>query len=113
MKSYGVIPAPLVTEVSHPAFSVYLLASRDGFPCDLVALCEHGIVLSCEDALRCQVVQASVVPPGVVGGHEVLDLPLKFPWEVVVFEEDAVRERAMPALNLALRVRMRGRAVGV
>ena len=79
---------------------------QGAFTFDLIAFFEDGDVPSREDALRREVVQAFMVPPCVVVVDEVPELPFKVTRQVVVFEQDAVFERAVPALDLALRLRM-------
>ena len=39
-------------------------------------------------------------------GHELSDLPLKLTRQVIIFQQNAVLQRAVPALNLALRHRV-------
>jgi hypothetical protein len=47
----------------------------------------------------------------VVVGDVFADLLLEIAWQVVVLEQDAVLQRLVPALNLALRLRMQRRAL--
>ena len=44
---------------------------------------------------------------------EGVDLSLEIAWQVVVLEQDAVLQRLMPALNLALGLGMEGSATNV
>ena len=53
--------------------------------------------MSRKDAFRCHVAQAFMIPPCVVVVDEVAELPFKVARQIVVFEHDAVFERAMPA----------------
>lgn len=80
---------------------IQLLSTRDGVAFDFVTRLEHGTVLSREDALRCQVVQAFMVPPGVVVGDKVFDLPYQFSWQFIMLQQDAVLERAVPSCQMA------------
>ena len=54
-----------------------------------------------------------VVAGVIVVADEGRDLPFEFAWQVVVVEQDAVLERLMPALDLALCLRVVGRAADV
>src|SRR5215470_17279747 len=64
------------------------------------------------DVGRCEVGDALVVSQMVVVGDEVADLGLELARQIVVLEQDAVLERLMPSLDLALGHRMiRGAAV--
>ena len=56
------------------------------------------------DVGRRQVADALVVAEMFVVGDEVADLLLKITGAIVVFEQDAVLVRLMPALDLALRL---------
>ena len=69
--------------------------------------------MSREDAFRGQVVQAFMISPRVVVVDEVCELPLKVARKIIVFKQDAVFHRAMPALDLTLRLRMIGLAACV
>ena len=53
-----------------------------------------------------QVADTLVVPEMVVVGDEVADLLLEITGQVVVLEQNAVLERLVPALDLALRLMM-------
>ena len=57
-----------------------------------------------------QIAQALVVAAVIVVIDEPIDAGFKITGQVVVFQEDAVLERLMPALDLALCLRMVGRA---
>lgn len=50
-----------------------------------------------------------MVPPCVVMGDEVFELPFKIARQIMVFEQDAVFERAVPTFDLAVRLRVIGR----
>jgi len=54
-----------------------------------------------------------MVSPGVVVDHKLVDLPLKSTRHVIVFSQNAVFQRAVPAVDLALRHRVIGFAAGV
>ena len=82
--------------------------SFDPFPFD-----EDGLATSEVDVGRCQVAQALVVSQMIVVGDEGADLGFEVARQVVVFEQDAVLERLMPALDLALGHGVIGRAANV
>src|SRR6476469_2359964 len=85
-------------------------AMGDGHSLDLVAL---GKVLGGSTEVDIgwgHVVQALVVAGMVVVADEGRDVPLELTRQIVVVEQDAVLERLVPALDLALRLRMVGRA---
>jgi hypothetical protein len=60
-----------------------------------------------------EVVEALVSARVIVALHEGADLGLQIAGQVVVLQQDAVLERLMPALDLALRLRMPGRTADV
>ena len=62
---------------------------------------------------RCHVVEALVITLVVVVLDERLDLLFEIAGQEVVLQQDAVFERLVPALDLALRLRMEGRAAHV
>ena len=65
------------------------------------------------DVGRRQVLQAFVVAMVIVVINEAIDVPFEVARQVVVVEQDAVLERLMPALNLALGLRMVGRSANM
>ena len=85
----------------------------DGVSFDPFALKQDGLAASEVNVGRCQVLQAFVVAPMIVVIDEVIDVRFEVTRQVVVFEEDAVLERLMPPLDLALRLRVAGRAAHV
>ena len=62
---------------------------------------------------RRQITQALVIAPMVVVIDEPVDAGFKIARQVVVFQQDSVLERLMPAFDLALCLRMVGRAANV
>ena len=74
---------------------------------------QDGLAASEVDVGRRQVAQALVVAPVIVVLDEALDLGFEIAGQVVVLEQDAVLERLVPALDLALGLRMVGRAADV
>ena len=62
------------------------------------------------DVSRGEIAQALMSAGVVVVRHEGRDLGLQVAGQVVVLEQDAVLEREVPALDLALRLRVAGRA---
>ena len=84
--------------------AVLQAAVFDGVAFDPFSFQQDGLTASEVDISRCQVADALVVTAMVVVGDEVADLLLKIARQVVVLEQDAVLERLVPALNLALRL---------
>ena len=82
--------------------------SLDPFPFD-----EDGLATFEVDVGRCQVAQALMVSQVIVVGDEGSDLGFEVTWQVVVFEQDAVLQRLMPALDLALGHGVIGHAANV
>ena len=80
---------------------------------DLFPFMQDGFVAAKVDIGRCDVVQALVVTLVVVILDEGTDLTLKIARKIVVFQEDAVFHCLMPALDLALGLRVEGRAADV
>ena len=79
--------------------------------CDCLALDpfafeEDGLSASEVDVGRGKVVEALVIAGMVVVRHEGGDLAFEIAGKVVVLKQDAVLERLMPALDLALSLRM-------
>lgn len=68
---------------------------------------------SAVDVSRREIVQALVIATMVVVIDEGADLRRQVSGQIIVLEQDAVLERLMPALDLALRLRMTGRATNV
>ena len=87
------------------------LSDRVSF--DPFALKQDGLAASEVDVGRRQVLQAFVVATVIVVIDEAIDVPFEVARQVVVVEQDAVLERLMPALNLALGLRMIGVKVAV
>ena len=71
---------------------------------------QDGLTTPEVDISRRQVADALVVPEMIVVGDEVADLLLEVTGEIIVLEQDAVLERLVPALDLALRLGMQRRA---
>ena len=79
--------------------------------CDCLALDpfafeEDGLSASEVDVGRGKIVEALVIAGMVVVRHEGGDLAFEIAGKVVVLKQDAVLERLMPALDLALSLRM-------
>ena len=60
-----------------------------------------------------EIVQALVVAPMIVVADEGLNLTLEVAGQVVVFQQDAVLQRLVPVLDLALGLRMTRRAANM
>src|SRR6476469_3230330 len=85
----------------------------DGLALDPFAFGEDSLAASEVDVGGRQVVDALVVAGMVVVLDEGRDLPFEVAGQIVVFEQDAVLESLMPALDLALGLGMIGRAANV
>ena len=81
----------------------------DGFSFDPVTLGEDGGTASEVDIGGGQIVEALVVSAVVVVINERLDLRFEVARQVVVFQQDSVLQGLVPALDLALGLRMVGR----
>src|ERR1700724_4817971 len=84
--------------------------------CDCLALDpfafeEDGLSAPEVDVSWGKIVEALVIAGMVVMRHEGRDLSFEVTGQVVVLKQDAVLERLMPALDLALGLRMVGRSV--
>ena len=74
---------------------------------------QDGLTASEVDIGRREIAQALVVASMIVMIDELFDVGFEIAGQVVVFQQDAVLERLMPALDLALCLRMVGRAANV
>ena len=80
----------------------------------ILSLCmQDGLAASEVDVGRRQVADALVVAQVIVVGDEGVDLGFEVARQVVVLEQDAVLQRLMPALDLALGHGVIGRAADV
>ena len=85
-------------------------AVLDGFPLDALALQQNGLPPT-EIGIRWgQIVQALVLSAMVILLDECLNIGLKCAWQMVIFQQDAVLNGRVPALDLALRLRVSRRA---
>ena len=78
---------------------------------DPFSLFEDFVASAEVDISGCEIAEAFVVPAMIVVLDECLDLGFKVFFEEVVFKQDAVFERLMPALDFALRLWVSRRAV--
>ena len=88
-------------------------AVGDGLSFDPFSFCQDGWTASEVDVGRGEVVDALVVAAMVVVGNKSRDLGFEIAGQEVVFQQDAVLERLVPALDLALGHRMIGRTAQV
>ena len=65
------------------------------------------------DVGGCEIAEALVVTVVIVVTDEVSNLRFQVTWQIVVFEQDAVFERLVPALDPSLCHRMIGRTADV
>lgn len=77
-----------------------------GLEFDLPTLFQDGLTCSGVDVVRSQIVQALMIPPGVVVVDELSDCGSEITQQIVVLQRGAGLRRAMPALDLTLRHRM-------
>jgi hypothetical protein len=84
-----------------------------GFYFDALSLGQHGFATTKIDVSRSQVADPLVVAVVVVVIDECGDGGFKFPVEEVVFEQDAVLQGLVQALDLFLRLGMHGRAANM
>ena len=85
----------------------------DGLSLDPFSLQQDGLAASEVDVGRGEIAEALVIAPMVVVLDEGADLGFEIARQEVVFEQDAVLQRLMPAFDLALRLGMAGRSAGV
>ena len=85
----------------------------DGLSLDPFTLLDDGFGPAEVGVGGCHVSQAFVVTAVVVVINERLDLDLKIAGQEVVFQQDTVLHGLMPTLNLALGLRVEGRAAHV
>src|SRR5512139_4232526 len=78
----------------------------DGLLFDPFSFQQDGLAAPEVDVGRRQISNALVVSQMVVVGDELADLSLEVTRQIVILEQDAVLERLMSALDLALRHRM-------
>ncbi len=81
----------------------------DGLSLDALSFFEDGLASAKVDISRGQIVDALVIPLGVVVLDEAVDLSLQSARQIVVLQQDAVLQGLMPPLDLALGLRMVGR----
>ena len=82
----------------------------DGLCFDLLPFCHDCRAAPEVNVGGCQVAEAFVISPMVVMLDEGGNGRFKFTLHVIVFQQDAVLEGLVPALDLTLRLRMVGRA---
>ena len=81
-------------------------AVGDGLAFDPFAFEEDALGPSKIDVSRREIVEALVISGVIVPLDESGDLPFELSRQIVMLQQDAVLERLMPALDLALRLRM-------
>src|SRR5690349_24575584 len=77
-------------------------AALNGLPFDPFSLPQNGFSASEVDIGGCEIVEALVVAPVIVMRHKRRDLRLQVARQEVVLQQNAVLERLVPALDLAL-----------
>ena len=85
----------------------------DGVAFDPFSLQKDGLGSAEVDVGRCEVLQAFMVTPVIVVVDEARDLGFEIAGQVIVLEQNAVLEGLVPALDLALGLRMARGAANV
>ena len=85
----------------------------DGLSFDPFALFNDGLRPAEVGVGGCDVIQALVIALMVVMLDERLDLGFEVAWQIVVFEQDAVFQGLVPALDLALGLGMERRTANM
>ena len=80
----------------------------DGLSLDALSFFDDGPASAEVDVSRGQIIDALVIALGVVVLDEAVDLSLQGARQIVVFQQDAVLQGLMPALDLTLGLRMVG-----
>ena len=88
-------------------------AVSQGLWCDPLSFEQDRLPAPKVDVGRGEVAEALVSARVIVALHEGRDLRLQIARQVGVLQEDAVLQRLMPALDLALGLRMPGRTADV
>jgi len=86
--------------------SVVQASAFDGLSFDPFSFQEDGLATPEVDIGRRQIGDALVISQVVVVGDEVADLGLKITGQIVILEQNAVLESLVPALDLALGLRV-------
>ena len=81
-------------------------AAGDGLAFDPFAFEEDALGPSKIDVGGREIVEALVISGVIISLDESGDLPFEISRQIVMLQQDAVLERLMPALDLALRLRM-------
>jgi hypothetical protein len=89
---------------------VHQASAVDGLSFDPFPFQQDGLAPAEVDIDRGEVGDGLVVSQVVLVGDEGGDLGFKIAGQIVVLQQDAVLERLMPALDLALGLRVEGRA---
>ncbi len=82
----------------------------DGLAFDPFSFQQDGLTAPEVDVGRGEIVDALVIAPMVVVRDERIDLSFEIAGQIIVLEQDAVLERLMPSLDLALGLGMTWRA---
>src|SRR5262252_4298481 len=90
--------------------AVYQASVLDGLSFDPFSFQQDSLAAPEVDVGRGEVGDSLVVSQVVVVGDEGGDLGFEIAGQIVVLQQDAVLERLMPALDLALGLRVEGRA---
>src|SRR4051812_20619428 len=74
----------------------------DGLSLDPLSLQQNGLAAPEVDVGGREIVEALVIAPMIVVLDEGCDLGFEIAWQEVVFEQDAILHRLVPAFDLAL-----------
>src|SRR6266850_2939496 len=82
--------------------TVYQASVLDGLPFNPFSFQQDGLATPEVDVSRGEIGDGLVVSQVIVAGDEGSDLGVEIAGQIVVLQKDAVLERLMPALDLAL-----------
>ena len=83
-------------------FAVLQAPVFDGLAFDFLPFDQDGLAAPEVDVSGCEIAEALMIAPMIVMGDESTDLGLEVARQVVVLEQNAVLQRLVPALDLAL-----------
>ena len=85
----------------------------DGLSFDPFSFKQDGLACAEVDIGRGEVGDTLVISQVIVVSHELADPGFEVAWQIVVLKQDAVLQRLMPSLDLALGLRMQRRTTNM
>ena|SRR5436190_3390447 len=85
----------------------------DGLSFDPFSFKQDGLASAEVDIGRGEVGDTLVISQVIVVSHELADPGFEVAWQIVVLKQDAVLQRLMPSLDLALGLRMQRRTTNM